>query len=47
MIVTDKNPLEDLKTLRHPDMVIMRDNIIRSPQVKKIPEVESELDKWL
>ena len=47
MIVTKDNPLDDLRELRSPDMVIMRDNIIRSPKVKKIPEVESELDKWL
>ena len=47
MIVTAKDPLEDLKALRDLDMVIMRENIIRSPKVKKIPEVESELDKWL
>ena len=47
MIVTKDNPLDDLRALRSPDMVIMRDNIIRSPKVKKIPEVEAELDKWL
>lgn len=47
MIVTKDNPLDDLRELRSPDMVIMRDNIIRSPKVKKIPEVEAELDKWL
>ena len=47
MIVTAKNPLEDLRALRDLDMVIMRENIIRSPKVRKIPEVESELDKWL
>ena len=47
MIVTAKDPLEDLKALRDLDMVIMRGNVIRSPKVKKIPEVESELDKWL
>lgn len=47
MIVTAQNPLEDLRALRDLDMVIMRENIIRSPKVRKIPEVESELDKWL
>ena len=47
MIVTKENPLQNLQTLREPDMVIMRENIIRSPKVKKIPEVETELDKWL
>ena len=47
MIVTKENPLQNLQILRDPAMVIMRENIIRSPKVKKIPEVETELDKWL
>lgn len=47
MIVTRENPLENLQALRSLDMVIMRENIIRSPKVKKTPEVETELDKWL
>ena len=47
MIVTRENPLENLQALRNLDMVIMCENIIRSPTVKKIPEVETELDKWL
>ena len=47
MIVTKENPLQNLQTLRDPAMVIMHENIIRSPKVKKIPEVETELDKWL
>lgn len=47
MIVTRENPLENLQALRNLDMVIMRESIIRSPKVKKIPEVETELDKWL
>ena len=47
MIVTGGNPLEDLRTLRNIDMVIMRDKVISSPKVKKISEAEAELDKWL
>lgn len=47
MIVISKNPLENLQALRSPEMVIMHDKIIRSPKVKKISEVEAELDKWL
>lgn len=47
MIVTKENPLQNLQTLRDPTIVIMRENIIRSPKVKKITEVETELDKWL
>ena len=47
MIVLRKNPLEDLRALRTPEMVIMGERLIRAPRVKKIPEVEAELDKWL
>lgn len=47
MIVVNENPLENLQTLRSPAAVIMHDRIIRAPKVKKIPEVEAELDKWL
>lgn len=47
MIVVADNPLENLPTLRNPEIVIMRDKMIKSPKVKKIPEVETELDKWL
>ena len=47
MIVVRKNPLEDLKALRTPEMVVMGERIIRAPRVKKIPEVEAELDKWI
>ena len=45
MIVVRKNPLEDLRALRTPEMVIMGERLIRAPRVKKIPEVETELDK--
>lgn len=47
MIVANENPLENLQTLRNPAMVIMQQRIFRSPKVRKIPEVEAELDKWL
>lgn len=47
MLVTAENPLENLQTLRSPAMVIMQERIFRSPKVRKIPEVEAELDKWL
>ena len=47
MIVVRKNPLEDLRALRTPEMVIMGERLIRVPRVKKIPEVEAEPDKWL
>ena len=47
MIVTSANPLEDLKALRSVDMVVARGHATRSPKVKKMPQVELELDKFL
>lgn len=47
LIVTKENPLEDLKALRHIEMVVARGNVIASPKVKKMPQVEVELDKFL
>lgn len=47
LIVTRKNPLEDLKALRHIDLVVGRGNLIRAPKVKKIEKAERELDKFL
>lgn len=46
-IVSAKNPLEHLSALRSLSMVVARGNIIRNPQVKKMPQVEEELDKFL
>ena len=47
MIVCPSNPLEDLSTLRSLRMVIARGKLIRNPKVKKMAEVETELDKYL
>lgn len=47
MIVVSDDPTKNLKTLRSPAAVIMRDRFIRSPKIKKLPQVETELDKWL
>ncbi len=47
MIVTAKNPLEDLRALRNPEMVITGDTIIDHPKIKKRKQVEDELDKFL
>ena len=47
LIVTKGNPLEDLKALREVGMVMTRGRLIRDPKVKKMPEVEKELDKFL
>lgn len=47
LIVTEGNPLEDLKTLRNVSMVVTGGKIIDHPKVKKMPQVEQELDKFL
>ena len=46
-IVCAGNPLEDLTVLRSLSMVVAGGNIIRDPKIKKIPEVEAELDKFM
>ncbi len=47
LIVCEKNPLEDLTALRKLDMVIKDGWRIDRPTVKKMPQVERELDKFL
>ena len=47
MIVTSENPLDDLRALRHVDMVVTRGNLIQQPEFKINPIVEAELDKFL
>ena len=47
MIVTLANPLEDLEALRNVLTVVTRGRVITGPKVKKMPEVERELDKFL
>ncbi len=46
-IVCEKNPLDDLTALRDLSMVVARGEIFRDPKVKKMPEVEAELDKFM
>ena len=46
-IVCQGNPLENLAVLRSLSMVVARGNIIRNPKVRKMPQVEAELDKFL
>ena len=43
LIILDQNPLEDLTALRQPRMVV-RDGIVFTPRLKKLPAVEQELD---
>ncbi len=47
LIVTEKNPLDDLTALRKITMVMKDDNIIRNPEVRHRKIVEEELDKFL
>ncbi len=47
LIVTEKNPLEDLCALRNVKMVIANGKVIKDPKVKKMPRVEKELDKFI
>lgn len=47
LLVCGKNPLEDLTALRRLDMVIKGGLRVEHPQVKKMSEVEQELDKFL
>ncbi len=46
-IVCEKNPLDNLTALRDLSMVVARGEIFRDPKVKKMPEVEAELDKYM
>lgn len=47
LIVTKENPLDDLSALANVSMVMARGNLIREPRVKKMPEVEQELNKFV
>ncbi len=46
-VVTKQNPLENLQALRKIEMVVTRGKVIDHPTVKKMPEVEKKLDKFL
>ena len=47
MIVTEENPLEDLRVLRKIDMVVARGRITEHPQPKVKAKVAAELDRFL
>lgn len=47
LLITTGNPLESLLALRYPKMVMARGELIREPKVKKMPEVEEALDRYL
>ncbi len=46
-IVCARNPLGDLTVLRNLSMVVARGTVIRDPKIKKMPQVEAELDKFM
>lgn len=47
MIVTERNPLDDLCALRDVSLVIARGKVITNLKVRKMKNVERELDKFL
>lgn len=47
LVVTKTSPLEDLQALRNISMVVAKGNIIKDPRVKKMENVEKELDKFI
>ena len=47
LIVTAENPLEDLRALRHVELVMARGRLYEQPRVKERHEVTAELDKFL
>ena len=46
-VVTKENPLENLQALRNVEMIVSRGKIFNQPKVKKMPQVEKELDKYI
>ncbi len=46
-VVTKDNPLDNLEALRNISMVVTRGKVINEPKVKKMPQVEIELDKFV
>ena len=47
MIAVEKNPLEDLHALRDVKLVVARGKRYDQPKVKRSPQVEEELDKFM
>ena len=47
LLVTDRDPLDDLTALRVPYLVMARGRLVEKPGVKKYPEVEKALDRLL
>lgn len=46
-LIVKENPLENLESLRKPEMVVMKGKIYRNPKIKKIAACEEALDEYL
>ncbi|MCI6734823.1 MAG: amidohydrolase family protein [Clostridiales bacterium] len=47
MIVTEKNPLEDLRALKDVKIVVSGGKVIENPKIKKNGKIAAELDKYM
>lgn len=47
LLIVDGNPIEDIKVLSNPAMVVFKGKIIKNPKVKKYKYVEELLNKEL
>ena len=45
-VVTEQNPLDSLEALRTPAMVVARGEVFNAPKVKKMAQVERQLDLY-
>ena len=45
LLLTRGNPLEDLAALREPLHVLARGHLVRRSRVKRMPELDAELDQ--
>ena len=46
ILVCGANPLDDLEALREPLHVMARGNLVRSCKIKRIPDLDADLD-WI
>ena len=46
-MIVENNPIEDLRNLSSPMMVIFNGKMINNPKVKKYDYVEEELNKFI
>lgn len=45
LVLTHGNPLDDLSELREPLHVLARGHLVRKSRVKRMPELDAELDQ--